>query len=62
MLILRLLAVLAAIGIVLSVGAFFLKGERRYLDLAWRIFRYALIVALVFFALIALERVLVPLV
>lgn len=62
MLILRLLVVLAAIGVLLSVGAFFLMRDRRYLDLAWRIFRYALIVVLVFFSLIALERVLVPLI
>lgn len=62
MLILRLVMVLAAIGVVLSVAAFFVKGDRRYLDLAWRIFRFGLIAVLVFFALIALERVLVPLV
>ena len=62
MLILRLLVVLAAIGIVLCVGAFFLKGERRYLSFAWRLFRYAMVAVLVFFSLIALERVLVPLV
>ena len=50
------------IGIGASVFAYFFTRDPRYLALAWRLFRYALIVALVFFALLILERVLVPLV
>lgn len=60
MLILRIVAVLVAIGIGASVFAFFFTRDRRYLNLAWRLARYAIIVALVFFALLVLERVLVP--
>jgi len=60
MLILRFVAVLVAIGIGASVFAFIFTRERRYLVLGWRLFRYAIIVALLFFALLILERVLVP--
>lgn len=60
MLLLRLLAVLVGIGIGASVFAYFFTREPRYLALAWRLFCWALIMALVFFALLILERVLVP--
>ena len=59
-LLLRLLAVLAGIGIAGSVFAYFFTRDARYLALAWRLFRYTLIIALVFFALLVVERVLVP--
>ncbi len=59
MLLLRLLAVLVGIGIGASVFAYFFTREPRYLALAWRLFRWALIVALVFFALLIVERVFV---
>jgi len=60
MLLLRLLAALVGIGIGVSVFAYFFTREPRYLALAWKLFRYALVMALVFFALLILERVLVP--
>lgn len=60
MLLLRLLAVLVGIGIGASVFAYFFAREPRYLALAWKLFRWALVMALVFFALLILERVLVP--
>jgi hypothetical protein len=59
-LILRFVAVLTAIGIAASVLAFLFTREPRFLSLAWRLARYAVIVALVFFALLILEQVLVP--
>ena len=59
MLLLRLLAVLVGIGVGASVFAYFFTREPRYLALAWRLFRYALVVALVFFALLIVERVFV---
>ncbi|WP_153162007.1 hypothetical protein [Zoogloea sp. 1C4] len=62
MLLLRVLAVLVGIGIGASVFAYFFTREPRYLALAWKLFRWAIIMALVFFALLILERVLVPLV
>ncbi|MCK6372541.1 MAG: hypothetical protein L6Q69_00370 [Zoogloea sp.] len=53
---------LVGIGIGASVFAYFFTREPRYLSLAWRLFRWAIIMVLVFFALLILERVLVPLV
>lgn len=60
MLLLRLLAALVGIGIGASLFAYFFTRDRRYLALGWRLFRWALIMALMFFALLILERVLVP--
>ncbi|HMV16270.1 MAG TPA: hypothetical protein PLN96_03205 [Zoogloea sp.] len=60
MLLLRLIAVLVAIGIGASAFAYLFTRDRRYLAFALRLARYALIVALVFLALLALERVLAP--
>ncbi|HNI82229.1 MAG TPA: MATE family efflux transporter, partial [Rhodocyclaceae bacterium] len=59
-LLLRLIAVLVAIGIGASAFAYLFTRDRRYLAFALRLARYALIVALVFLALLALERVLAP--
>ena len=47
MLLLRLLVVLVGIGICGSVFAYFFTRDARYLALAWRLFRWALVVALV---------------
>lgn len=60
MLLLRIVAVLTGIGICGAVFLFFLNRDRRYLMFAWRLFRWALVLALVFFGLLILERVLVP--
>lgn len=54
---LRLLAVITAILIAGSTLAYLLTREPRYLLLAKRLFLFALIAALIFFALLALERV-----
>ena len=59
MLFLRVVGILAAIAIGAGILAFLFTGERRYLGLAWRIAKYALIFALVLFALLALERLMV---
>lgn len=53
----RLLAVLTAIAVAGSIACYLFTENRRYLEFAWRLFRYALIVALLFFALLILERV-----
>lgn len=57
MLILRLLAVLVVICVAGGVVAYLLTGDKKYVRFSWRIFRYALIVALLVFALMILERV-----
>lgn len=59
MLFLRIVGILVAIAIGAGILAFLFTGEKRYLRLAGRIAKYALIFALVLFALLALERLLV---
>ncbi|KFB67667.1 hypothetical protein [Candidatus Accumulibacter vicinus] len=54
---LRLLAVLTGLTVAGSVVAFLFTRDARYLQFAWRLFRYSLIVALLVFALMILERV-----
>ena len=54
---LRLLAVLTLISVGGGVAAFLLTRNSKYLQFSWRLFRYALIVALLVFALLILERV-----
>lgn len=53
----RLLAVLTAVVVAGGVVSYLLTGNSRHLQFAWRLFRYALVVALLFFALLILERV-----
>lgn len=57
MLLLRVVGVLTAIAIAAGIVAYLFSGEKRYLRLAGRIAKYALIVALVVLALMFLERV-----
>ncbi|WP_313953393.1 hypothetical protein [Accumulibacter sp.] len=54
---LRLLAVLTVITVAGGVVVFLFTRDQRYLFFAWRVFRYALIVALLVFALLIVERV-----
>jgi hypothetical protein len=54
---LRLLAVLTMISVAAGVVVFLFTRDTRYLQISWRVFRYALIVALLVFALMILERV-----
>lgn len=54
---LRLLAVLTVIAVGGGVVAFLLTRNPKYLQFSWRLFRYSLIVALLVFALLILERV-----
>lgn len=54
---LRLLAVLTLLAVAGGVLSFFLTRNAKYLHFAWRLFRYALIVAFMVFALLIIERV-----
>jgi len=54
---LRVLAVLLAIAIGASLLIYTLTGDRRYLQLSGRLFRYGIVMGLIFFALMILERV-----
>ena len=59
MLMLRLLAVVVLLAVAGGVVAYLLTRNAKYLQFSWRIFRYSLIVALLVFALMVLERVVV---
>lgn len=54
---LRLMAILAALAVAGGVAAFFLTRNAKYLRFSWRVFRFMVIVALLVFALLILERV-----
>ncbi|MBI4293951.1 MAG: hypothetical protein HY661_20950 [Betaproteobacteria bacterium] len=56
MLLLRLGAILVAVAVAAGLALFFLTRDPRYLRFALSTFRWALIVALSIFALLALER------
>ena len=53
----RSLAVLTLIAVGGGVTAYLLTRNPKYIQFSWRLFRYSLIVALLFFALLILERV-----
>ena len=56
MLILRLLAVVVVLAVAGGIVAYLLTRNAKYLNFSWRVFRYSLIVALLVFALMVLER------
>lgn len=55
--ILRLLGVLVLVAVIGGFVSYLLTGNEKYLRFAGRLFRYALIVAFLLFALLILERV-----
>lgn len=59
MLLLRIIGLLAAITLAVSVLLYMLSGERRYLSFAWRVFKYSLFVVVLILLLFASERLLV---
>lgn len=59
MLLLRIVGLLAAIAIGSGILAFLFTRDRRYLNLAGRIAKYALVFVLVVLALLTFERLIV---
>ncbi|NBS57567.1 MAG: hypothetical protein EBS65_11055 [Betaproteobacteria bacterium] len=59
MLVLRIVALLAVIGMGVAAMAWVFTGNRKYLKVAWRIFQVALVAALLFLVLLFFERLLV---
>ena len=53
---LRLLAVLTLLVVIVGVAAYLLTRNPWYLQFSFRLFRYAVFVALLVFALLILER------
>jgi hypothetical protein len=58
-LILRLIGILLVITVGACFAAFVLTRDQRYLNVAWRVLRYAVIAALIIVSLFMLERVIV---
>jgi hypothetical protein len=59
MLLVRLLGLLAAIALGVSVLLYMVSGERKYLRFAWRLFKYALFVIVLILLLFLFEHLLV---
>ncbi|MDP2829530.1 MAG: hypothetical protein Q8O37_13090 [Sulfuricellaceae bacterium] len=57
MIVLRLALYLTAIGIGIALVLALLRRDRRYLRLAWQIFKFALILILVFAAIVLIGRI-----
>jgi len=60
MLVVRILALLLAVAGGASVLGYLFTQDRRYLRFALRIAQFATLAALIFFGLLILERILVP--
>jgi len=56
MLILRLILLLSGLAIILSGGMYLFTGRRSYLNFAWQVVRFLVVMLLVFAALYLLER------
>lgn len=56
MLVLRILGALLVIGVGASVAVYLVTQDRRWLRFSWQILKLGLIIILIFFTLLALER------
>ncbi len=59
MLLLRIVGILTVIAIGAGIVAYLITRQKRYLGFSWLIAKYALIFALVLFALLMFERLIV---
>jgi len=59
MLLVRILGLLAAVTLGVLVMLYVVSGNRRYLNLAWVVFKYALFVVIVVLLLFLFERLMV---
>lgn len=57
MLVLRFLLVLGLISIAVSVGAYLITRDRRYLRFAWQLFKFIGVLLLIVAAVIAMGRI-----
>lgn len=57
MIALRLLVILTAIAIAVCAAGYLISGDRKYLGWAMRVVKYAGAAALIFFAVLLLERI-----
>lgn len=56
MLVLRILGALLVIGVGASIAVYLVTRDRRWLRFSWQLLKLGLIIILIFFALLALER------
>jgi hypothetical protein len=54
----RLIGILALLAIALALALYLFTRNRRFLTIAWRIFQFAVVIAILFLALFVLERLL----
>jgi hypothetical protein len=54
----RILGLLVVVALIISMGAWLLTGERRWLRAAWHIFRVSLVALVVILLLFAAEELL----
>ena len=59
MLLVRLAAILVVITLAACFVLYLVTRQRRFLDFGWKMVKFALLLSLVFLALLALERLLV---
>lgn len=59
MLLVRLLGLVAAIGLAISVLLYMVSGDRKYLIFAWRLFKYSLFLVVAILLVFLFERLLV---
>jgi hypothetical protein len=57
MLVLRLLLVLGLISVVVSIGIYFLSGDKRYLRFSWQIIKFTIVLLFVAAVLFAVGRI-----
>ncbi|MBS1207852.1 MAG: hypothetical protein H6R19_250 [Proteobacteria bacterium] len=62
MLILRALGLLLLVAIAVCAGLGLLSRQPHFFRWAWNLFRYGVVIALVFVALFALERLIAPII
>ncbi|MGZ8251217.1 MAG: hypothetical protein ACXW1P_02650 [Methylophilaceae bacterium] len=57
MLVLRLLLILGLISVAVSLGVYFLSGDKRYLKFSWQIIKFTLVLLLVAATIVAMGRI-----
>jgi hypothetical protein len=57
MLVLRILGILGLISIAVSLGVYFLSGDKRYLRFSWQLIKFTLVLLFVAAVLVAMGRI-----
>jgi hypothetical protein len=57
MLVFRILGILGLISIAVSLGVYFLSGDKRYLRFSWQLIKFTLVLLFVAAVLIAMGRI-----